>query len=161
MMVLLVVLLLMRRMLWLGLLPAVLRAWRGPGPSPRRCPLRGRVGCSPDTPLLVDSVHGCLEVGHHVGIDHPHDVGRNHRTRSRRDNGFGNRVLEMRLEPLDQLVDAAVDLVPVPEPVWDYRDVLDARLLVGLVGQDKLSRELLGGTEEVRNAFGILVSLVS
>ena len=132
---------------------AVLRGGCGVGP------LRGGVGGVPGAPpatpapLLLDSVDGGLEVGEETGVHvlrGCHHVGRN----VGRD-GSGDRLPVVRLEPLNEFVHAAVNLVPIPESVWSHAEVLQKGLVVRLVAEDEFARELLRSTKEVGNSLGV------
>ena len=136
-----------------GLLLAVLWGGRGVGP------LRGCVGRAPGAapspaPLLLGRVDGSLEVGEEAGV---HVLrGRHHVGRNVGRDGSRNRLPVVRLEPLDEFVHAAVNLVPVPESVWSHAEVLQKGLVVRLVTEDELARELLRGAKEVRDSFRVL-----
>lgn len=75
--------------------------------------------------------------------------------------GSGDRVLVVLLEPPYQTIDPVVNPIPVPKPVRSHCDVFQPGPAARLIGQAKLAGELLGGTEEVRNSFGVPKLLVS
>ena len=107
----------------------------------------------------MSGVHSRLQVRIEIRINVLGDVSRH--LHGCRGNRTWDWLLVVLFEPLDQLVHAAVDLVPIPEPVRYDSHVLHLWFLCRLIGQDKLAGIFLGNTKKVRNSFRILLPLLS
>ena len=59
----------------------------------------------------------------------------------------------MLLQPLEEIVQVVMELIPIVEAIRFHSDKLHPGPGARLVAQHKLARELFGGREEVRDAF--------
>ena len=61
----------------------------------------------------------------------------------------------MLFEPFNQTIDIIMNLIPVPESVWCHRQIFNSRFGSRLIPETKLSRKLLGCTEEIWYTFRV------
>lgn len=107
----------------------------------------------------MGSVHGRLQVRVEIRVNVLGNVSRHlHGCRGNRTRDW---LLVVLLEPLHEFVHTAVNLVPIPEPIWCDGRILDSWFLGRLISQHKLAGIFRRNAEKIRNSFRIFLLFLS